>query len=523
MTTPSTQRRGARGRKLAASVALAGVTILTFPAVAQAAPGDPTPEQCFTFNAASGTITGFDTQCGDEVVIPSTLGGATVTTIGPNAFRGTGITGVTFPDTLQNIQTAAFLGTDLGDVVLPESIRVIGDFSFQDAGLTSITIPEGAETLGPNALVNNDLTTLAFPNSLRQIENGVVSNNPNLTSIAFGTPDYDSYQKWWLRGFTAADLGGEGLTDVYFGPAVHRISGFEGNRLTEVTVPGNGTNVETGAFRNNKITHVTVEDGAGTLYNDAFDLNPVETAEIKGSVYWLMASPFGRYRDRDQYANFIASVPDAVTPAEFEELEANWTAQTAQYTRVNVYDEELLGFYRYGWTDSADGADATRGFIVNASTLTANFRDVETGEAVADPYTSGAGADVADYRIVSNPAGDMMRYYRLDNVLTVTPPAVAGYAAAPAFQTELARGQNVVFVDFTPLAAPEGTADPVSPAPGDTPAPGAAEPVADAQVVATGGFDSTAATITAALALLLGAGGLGFFLLRRRGGGTPAV
>jgi hypothetical protein len=525
MTTPSTQRRGARGRKLAASVALAGVTILTFPAVAQAAPGDPTPEQCFTFNAASGTITGFDTQCGDEVVIPSALGGATVTTIGPNAFRDTGITGITFPEALQTIEAGAFIGTDLGDVVLPDSVRTIGTSAFQDAGLTAITIPAGTQTIGENALVANDLSTLVFPDSLAQIPSGVARDNPSLTSIVFGTDAYEGTHKWSLSGFTAEDLGGDGLTEVYFGPAVRLINGFENNDLTEVTIPGNSTSVGYDAFRNNKISHVTVQDGAGTLYDGAFDLNPVDEVEFEGDVYWLMPSPFGHYRDKDAYAQFLSTVPAGASDEEFAQLEAEWTDETAMYTRANIYDENLLRFFRQGWTDSTETTPATHGFVVNPATYTVNYLDAVTGDAIADPYVSGVGVGLTDFRVAANPTGDLTRYYRFRETRTITPPAIQGYAEAAPVQLLPERGQNTVNVAYTPLAAPapEGTPEPGVPGGVGAPAPDAPENAADPQVIATGGFDSTAVTITAGLALLLGAGGLGFFLLRRRGGGTPAV
>lgn len=66
-----------------------------------------TPEDAFT--VYGGTITGYDaTLGGTDVVIPDSINGIPITTIGDSAFSNKGITSVTFPNTVSKIARLAF-------------------------------------------------------------------------------------------------------------------------------------------------------------------------------------------------------------------------------------------------------------------------------------------------------------------------------------------------------------------------------------------------------------------------------
>ena len=91
----------------------------------------PEGERCFDFN--SGTITNYKkgaySECGNNVTIPSTIGGKSVTAIGDNAFKEKAIT----------------------SVVIPNSVRDIGQYAFHNNQLTSVTIPNSVTSIGNNA------------------------------------------------------------------------------------------------------------------------------------------------------------------------------------------------------------------------------------------------------------------------------------------------------------------------------------------------------------------------------------
>jgi len=108
---------------------------------------DTVVEGDFTYTISDGTATITDyTGSGGSVVIPSILGGATVTRIGDDAFKGSTIT----------------------DVVLSDSIIKIGNCAFSDCTLlNSLYLPPNLEHLGYRIIENTQISSIEVPKSLK--------------------------------------------------------------------------------------------------------------------------------------------------------------------------------------------------------------------------------------------------------------------------------------------------------------------------------------------------------------------
>src|SRR6266849_1707406 len=66
-----------------------------------------------------------------DVVIASTFNGYPVTSIGDNAFIGTGLTSVTIPNSVTSIGIGSFSGcTGLTSIIIPNSVTSIGHGAF---------------------------------------------------------------------------------------------------------------------------------------------------------------------------------------------------------------------------------------------------------------------------------------------------------------------------------------------------------------------------------------------------------
>ncbi len=81
------------------------------------------------------------------MIIPRTINGNPVTSIGNNAFFGKStVTSVTiFGTNLTSIGSQAFYNcAALSSVTIPDSVTSIGDYAFFGCGLTSVTIPDTA-------------------------------------------------------------------------------------------------------------------------------------------------------------------------------------------------------------------------------------------------------------------------------------------------------------------------------------------------------------------------------------------
>lgn len=75
-----------------------------------------------------------------DVVIPSTIGGLSVTSIGDEAF----------------------FYKNLASVIIPNCVKIIGENAFMFKRFTSITIPDSVITIGRRAFYLNQLTSVSI-------------------------------------------------------------------------------------------------------------------------------------------------------------------------------------------------------------------------------------------------------------------------------------------------------------------------------------------------------------------------
>ena len=183
-------------------------------------PGPPTDEIHFTFNSETGTITDYSDEGPTDVIIPSTIGGVTVTTIAAEAFNENPITSVYVPETIEliepggfyansqlesimfgpdgyagpavlNMPDGAFSGMDSLTTVVDNGTVISYGAAFSSPELTTLDLTNSqAETFSNGAFSETKLTSVFIPNSATLIENSSFSQNELLTEVTFGTEDY---------------------------------------------------------------------------------------------------------------------------------------------------------------------------------------------------------------------------------------------------------------------------------------------------------------------------------------------
>jgi BspA type Leucine rich repeat region (6 copies)/Bacterial Ig domain len=126
----------------------------------------------FVTNNGAITITGY-TGPGGEVIIPSTINGCPVTSIGDDAFEGSSLHSVTISSS----------------VTIPDSVTSIGSYAFGFCnGLLSVTIGNGVTSIGSNAFVCcTSLGSVTIGNSVTSIGPHAFDTCESLTSITIGT------------------------------------------------------------------------------------------------------------------------------------------------------------------------------------------------------------------------------------------------------------------------------------------------------------------------------------------------
>ena len=101
-----------------------------------------------------------------------------VTTIGSNAFRESGISGVELPDGITKWGSTIFYNCkSLKDVRLPKDMKRITNYMFQScSALEQIQIPDSVTEIGYAAFDQSALTSVVLPDSLEKLDSYAFSN-----------------------------------------------------------------------------------------------------------------------------------------------------------------------------------------------------------------------------------------------------------------------------------------------------------------------------------------------------------
>ena len=267
------------------------------------------------------TLAGY-TGSDDTVVIPSSIEGYPVTTIGASAFsKYYSLISITIPDSVTTIGYSAFsCCTHLTNITIPASVTSIGNSAFSGCTyLMNITIPASVTSIGRLAfwscnslpailvdanngfycsidgvLFSKDQTTLVqyppgkaggytIPTSVTSIGNHAFRCCYGLTSVTIG----DSVTAIGNSAFE----GCIGLMSVTISDSVASIgdSAFWGcTSLTNITIPASVTSIEKSAFRScNGLTSVYFEGNAPSLKGPVFQRTDKATIYYKsGTTGW---------------------------------------------------------------------------------------------------------------------------------------------------------------------------------------------------------------------------------------------
>lgn len=255
----------------------------------------------------------------EDVVIPSTIEGKRVTSIGDSAFYGcSNLTDITIPNSVTRIGDSAFIYCDgLTSITIPNSVTSIGNSAFESCGkLTSIIIPDSVISIGDSAFSYcYELISIYIPKSVN-----IIGNNAFLSSRKLESITVDSGNKY----YSSKDgvLFNKDQTTLLYLPASRTTYDIPetvkkiGNRafrhcsdLTNVTIPNSVTSIGEYAFAYcYDLSSVTIPNSVTTIEKSAFYNSGIKSITIPNSITSIEDSLF-------EYCGGLTSItiPDSVT------------------------------------------------------------------------------------------------------------------------------------------------------------------------------------------------------------------
>ncbi|MCH5299405.1 MAG: leucine-rich repeat protein [Ruminococcus sp.] len=214
-------------------------------------------------------ITGYNGNA-TVLVIPDTIDGHTVTSIGDSAFNYyIDLISVTIPDSVTNIGASAFEACmSLESVIIPDGVKSIRERTFYwCTDLKSVTIPDNVTYIGDSAFYYCiNLKDINIPDSVTHINFAAFFCCSSLTSLtipdsvtSIGTESFEKCTS--LANLTI----GNSVTKIETGAFAYCTS------LTSITIPNSVTSIGESAFCwCTSVTDITIPDSVKSIGRHAF-------------------------------------------------------------------------------------------------------------------------------------------------------------------------------------------------------------------------------------------------------------
>lgn len=209
-----------------------------------------------------------------SIIIPDSIDGKQVTSIGEEAFSNSQLTSVVIPNSVTTIGKKAFFKSKLTSIAIPNKVISIGEKAFSENQLTGIAIGNNVAVIGSHAFSENQIANVVIPDGVTTIEENAFFKN-KLTSIAIGNNVAVISSHAFSENQIVSVVIPDGVT--FIGE-----NAFLKNKLTSIVIPNTVTTIEYGTFSYNQLTNVTIPNSVTSILGD-HAISMAEGEECKGA------------------------------------------------------------------------------------------------------------------------------------------------------------------------------------------------------------------------------------------------